>query len=87
MFILGKQGVISRFEGLDYLKSLPELIHFSQGKRVGETIGLDGTSGQKVIGMHLKLKSIEDLDRIKRDIQQHFHFYDKEGNDLMLGIE
>jgi len=87
MFILGKQGVISRFEGLEYLNSLPELIHLSQGKRVGETIGLDGTTGQKVIGMHLKLKSMDDLDRIKREIQQSFHFYDEAGNDLMLEIE
>ena len=87
MFILGKQGVISRFEGLEYLNSLPELIHLSQGKRVGDTIGLDGTTGQKVIGMHLKLKSMNDLDRLKREIRQNFHFYDEAGNDLMLEIE
>ena len=87
MFILGKQGVISRFEGLEYLNSLPELIHLSQGKRVGDTIGLDGTTGQKVIGMHLKLKSMNDLERLKREIRQNFHFYDEVGNDLMLEIE
>lgn len=87
LFILGKQGVISRFEGLDYLKGLPELIHFSIGKRVGESIGIDGTTSQKVIGLHLRLKSRDDLRRIKKDIQQNFHFYDEAGNDLMLEIE
>ena len=87
LFILGKQGVISRFEGLDYLKSLPELMHFSQGKGVGDTIGLDGTTSQKVASLHLKVKDMEDLKRIKRDIQNRFHFYDAAGNDLSLEIE
>lgn len=87
LFILGRQGVISRFEGLDYLKNLPELIHFSQGKRVGDTIGQDGTTSQKVISLHLKLKSLNDLRRIKQEIQLNFHFYDELGNDLMMEIE
>ena len=87
MFLLGKQGVISRFEGLDYLNSLPELLQLSQGKRVGDSIGLDGTTSQKVIGLHLKLKSIDDLSRIKQEIQQRVHFYDETGKDLMLEIE
>ena len=87
LFLLGKQGVISRFEGLDYLNSLPEVLHYSQEKRVGESIGLDGTASQKVIGMHLKLNNVDDLKRIKQDIQQNVHFYDETGNDLMLEIE
>ena len=47
-------------------------------------IGVDGTSAQKVVGLHLKLKDREDLLRIIKDIQREFHFYDEEGNDLML---
>lgn len=86
LFILGKQAEIARFEGLDYLKSLPELIHFSQMKMVGDTIGPDGTSAQKVIGLHLKLKDRNDLTRIMKDIQRRFHFYDEEGNDLMIEL-
>ena len=87
LFILGKQGIISRFDGLDYLQNLPELIHFSLGKRVGDLIGSDGTTSQKVVGLHLKLESLNDLDRIKREIQQNVHFYDEAGNDLTLEIE
>lgn len=86
LYILGKEAKIARFEGLDYLKNLPEVIHFSQMKRVGDTIGPDGTSAQKVVGLHLKVKDREDLNRILWDIQQKFHFYDEEGNDLKLEV-
>lgn len=86
LFILGKQAKIARFEGLDYLKSLPELVHLSQMKMVGDTIGPDGTSAQKVVGLHLKLKDRNDLTRIMKDIQRKFHFYDEMGNDLVLEL-
>ena len=84
LYILGKEAKIARFEGLDYLKNLPEVIHFSQMKRVGDTIGPDGTSAQKVVGLHLKVKDRDDLNRILQDIQREFHFYDEDGNDLTI---
>ena len=87
LFILGKQGIISRFEGLDYLRSLPELLKVSLSKRVGEEVGPDGTSSQKVISLHLKLSGLDDLSRIKQGIYQNVHFYDELGNDLTLKIE
>lgn len=87
LFLLGKEGRIARFEGLEYLESMPELIHLSLGKHVGELIGLDGTNSQKVVGLHLKLKNVDDLQRIKQGIQQNVHFYDDAGNDLMMEIE
>ena len=87
LFLLGKEGRIARFEGLEYLESMPELIQMSMGKRVGDMIGLDGTTAQKVVSLHLKLDSMEDLARIKRDLQQHVHFFDEKGNDLMMEIE
>ena len=83
---MGKEAKIARFEGLDYLKNLPEVFHFSQMKRVGDTIGADGTAAQKVVGLHLKVKDRNDLDRILHNIQQKFHFYDEEGNDLTLEL-
>lgn len=86
IYILGMQAKIARFEGLDYLKGLPELIHFSQMKRVGDTIGADGTSAQQVVGLHLKLKDRNDLSRITKNIQREFHFYDEDGNDLILEL-
>jgi hypothetical protein len=86
LFILGKQAKIARFEGLDYLKNLPEAIHIIQMKNVGDLIGADGTSAQKVVSLHLKLKDRNDLSRIIKDIHQKFHFYDEEGNDLILEL-
>lgn len=86
LYILGKQGKIARFEGLDYMKSLPGLLHFSQKKTVGDTIGPDGTAAQKVVGVHLQMKDRDDLTRIIQDIQKKFHFYDEDGNDLTLEL-
>ena len=86
LFILGKQAKIAKFEGLDYVKCLPELVHFTQMKMVGDTIGPDGTSAQKVVGLHLKVKDRNDLNRIMQDIQKEFHFYDENGNDLTLEL-
>lgn len=86
LFILGTQAKIAKFEGLDYLRNLPEVIHLIQMKNVGDMIGADGTSAQKVISLHLKLKDRNDLSRIIKDIQREFHFYDEDGNDLMLEI-
>lgn len=86
LFILGKQAKIAKFEGLDYISNLPEVIHLIQMKNVGDMIGADGTSAQKVISLHLKLKDRDDLSRIMKDIQREFRFYDEDGNDLMLEI-
>ena len=86
LFILGKQAKIAKFEGLDYLRNLPEVIHLIQMKNVGDTIGADGTSAQKVISLHLKLKDRNDLSRIIKDIQREFHFYDEDGNDLTMEL-
>ena len=86
LFILGKQAKIAKFEGLDYISNIPEVIHLIQMKNVGDMIGADGTSAQKVISLHLKLKNRDDLSRIMEDIQREFHFYDEDGNDLMLEL-
>jgi hypothetical protein len=86
LYILGKQGKIARMEGLDYLKSIPEVFHLSQEKKEGDEIGPDGTSAQKVIGIHLKMKHRNDLDRIMQNIQREFHLYDENGNDLTVEL-
>ena len=86
LFLLGKPARIARFEGLDYLKSLPELFHLTLSKKEGDQIGPDGTSAQKVIGLHLKFRDRDDLERIQRGIRENFHIYDEAGNDLMLDI-
>ena len=86
LFILGKQAKIARFEGEEYVKNLPETIHCNLLKHVGDMIGADGTSAQKVVSLHLKVKNRDDLPRIFQDIQKNFHFYDEDGNDLTMEL-
>ncbi len=86
LFILGKEAVIARFEGLDYLKQLPEVKHLSQMKFEGDKIGADGTSAQKVIGLHIKVDGIDELKDLLDRIKLNFHIYDEEGNDLTINF-
>ena len=84
LFILGKEAKIARFEGLDYLKQMPEMMHLTEMKRIGDKVGVDGTSAQKVMGLHLKVNDFDHLKRVFDDVKEHFHFYDEEGNDLTI---
>lgn len=84
LFILGKEAKIARFEGLDYLKKMPEVMHLTEMKRIGDKVGVDGTSAQKVVGLHLKVNDIAHLKKVLDNVKEHFHFYDEAGNDLTI---
>ena len=84
LFILGKEAKIARFEGLDYIKQMPGVIHVSEMINVGQLIGADGTAAQKVTGLHIKVDNIEQLKKTLDDVKKHFHFYDENGNDLTI---
>lgn len=84
LYILGKEERIAKFEGLDYLKQKPEISHISQMKRVGDKIGADGTSAQKVVGLHLKVADVSHLKKVLVEIENNLHFYDEKGNDLTI---
>lgn len=84
LFILGKEAVIARFEGLEYLERMPEVMHLTRMKKVGDKVGTDGTSAQKVVGLHLKVDSISHLKKVLDEVKQHFRFYDEAGNDLTI---
>ena len=84
LFILGKEAKISRFEGLEYVSHLPEVMHLTQMKKVGDWIGADGTSAQKVVGLHMKVENIAHLKKVMEDVESHFRFYDEAGNDLAI---
>ena len=87
LYLLGKEAVIARIEGMESLKQLPEIIRLSPMKNVGDKIGKDGNSAQKVLGLHMKLEKREDLPRIINYIHEHFHVYDEAGNDLLLSMD
>ena len=59
-------------------------MHITEMKKVGDKIGVDGTSAQKVVGLHMKVADFAHLKRVLEDIKQHFHFYDEAGNDLTI---
>lgn len=84
--ILGKQAVIDRIDGQEYVESLPEVIHANFLKRVGDQIGPDGNTSQKIANLHLVLKDMDDMSRVIADIQSHFHVYDAAGCDLVLKL-
>lgn len=84
LFILGKEAQISRFEGLEYVSRLPEVMYLMQMRKVGDRIGADGTPAQKVVGLYLKVENLAHLKRVMEDVERHFHFYDEEGNDLTI---
>lgn len=86
LYILGKEERIARFEGLDYLNQKPEVAHISQMKGVGDKIGADGTSAQKVIGLHLKVEDLPHLKKVLDEIENNLHFYDDKGNDLTINF-
>ncbi len=86
LYILGKQGKVNRVEGLEYLENLPQTIRITKMKNVGDTIGKDGTSSQKMVGLHLKIQNKSELNRLLKQIYSKFHVYDENGKDLVLEI-
>ena len=84
--ILGKSDKIERIEGQEYVELLPEVIHSAFLKQVGDQIGMDGTTSQKIANLHLVLKDRKDMDRVIRDIQDKFHVYNANGEDLVLKL-
>ena len=84
--ILGKSAKIAKIEGKDRVETLPEMIHGVFIKQEGDQIGMDGTTAQKIANLHLVLKDYDDMKRVVNDIQDHFHVYDENGNDLVLQL-
>ena len=84
--ILGKSDKIARIEGQEYVENLPMVIHSAFLKQVGEQIGMDGTTSQKIANLHLVLRDKNHMNRIIADIQDKFHAYNEAGEDLVLPL-
>lgn len=84
--ILGRSARILRMEGRDFVEQIPELINASFLKDVGDEIGMDGTTSQKIANLHLVFKDKADMERVLSEIQAKFHVYDEDGNDLVLEL-
>ena len=84
--ILGRKGTVAKIVGFDYLQHLPETVHIQLMKKIGDIVGDDGTTAQRLVSIHLVAKDRADFSRIISDIQREFHVYDEKGNDLVLEL-
>lgn len=84
--ILGRCAKVSRIEGKEFIEQLPELVNASFLKDVGDQIGMDGTTAQKIASLHLVLKNKADMERVLSEIQANFHVYDENNNDVVLKL-
>lgn len=84
--ILGKSDKIARIEGQEYVENLPEVIHYAFLKQVGDQIGMDGTTAQKIANLHLVLRERAQMLSVIEDIQDRFHVYNAAGDDLVLKL-
>ena len=84
LFVLGKAAQIASFEGLDYIKHMPEVMHITEMIKVGQIIGADGTAAQKVLGLHIKVDDVAQLKNVLDEVKEHIHIYDESGNDLTI---
>lgn len=82
--ILGKEAEVARIEGQEYVESLPEVIHSNFMKRVGDQIGMDGTTAQKIANLHLVAKDAGTMRRVIEDVFNKIHVFDKDGNELVM---
>ena len=84
--ILGKKDTIARIKGKEYIEHLPELLNASFLKDIGDQIGMDGTTSQKIANLHLVFKDRDDMNRVIEDIQEKFHVYNENGEELVLKL-
>lgn len=84
--ILGRSDRIARIDEQAYVENLPEVIHSAFLKQVGDHIGMDGTTSQKIANLHLVLKDEDDMNRVINNIQEKFHVYNEAGEDLVLPL-
>lgn len=84
--ILGKSAKVHSLKGKDFIESIPELVNASFMKNVGDTIGKDGTTAQKIANLHFVLNKERSINELLADIQYYFHVYDEYGNDLVLPL-
>ena len=82
--ILGKEAVIAKIEGWELIKEMPEVISSSLDKKVGDKIGKDGTTAQKIAGLHMVVRDRDDMFRILRHIYTNFKVYGENNENLVL---
>ena len=84
--MLLKDGVITKVEGLEVLKQLPEVKSCLPMHQLGDKVELSGTVFQIFMKASIVAESYRDLRRVLKKIQDTIKVYDEYGNDMMLKI-
>ncbi len=82
--VMGKDGIIAKVEGYEYIKSMPCVIYSSLMKTVGDHIGVDGTTAQQCAGIYMVVDDYNMFKERINEIKEHFHLLDNNGNDLIM---
>lgn len=82
--ILGKEDKIYKVEGWDSISKMPEVISCFLDKKEGDIIGKDGTTAQKIAGLHMIVKNKSQMIEILNFIYSNFKVYNTKGENLVL---
>ncbi len=82
--ILGKEDVIARVEGWEMICTMPEVISCSLDKKVGDKIGKDGTTAQKIAGLHMVLKDRLRMKDVLLFVYDTFKVFNAVGENLVM---
>ena len=75
---------IAKIEGIEIVRSLPNVLEVSQDLRVGQTIGKDGTTAQELLSVWIKAKDWNEYLQVIQKIESSYKVFDEQGNSLVL---
>ncbi len=84
--LIGKSGEISKIEGFDYLQRRPGIIYTSLLKKVGDEIGMEGTTATQLLGAYAVMKDLNDFKHMLADVYGNVKFFDNMGDNLVIKI-
>lgn len=86
VYVLGREAEIAKIEGVEAIKSRPEVVDMLMLKHVGDTIGKDGTSGQQIAIINFVVNDIQEFDSFVNYIGSTMKIYDFDGNNLVIDL-
>lgn len=77
------ESVIAKIDGIDDILALPGVLEVSQSLRVGQTVGKEGTTAQKLLSVWIKAKDWTEFEKMIKQIELLYKVYDAQGNSLV----
>ncbi len=85
--LIGRPGIVSKIEGIEYLKNKEEVIYFSLLKREGDEVGMPGTTSTQLLSVYVVTKDYNHFRKFMTELCDNISFLDCEGNNLVIKIE